>query len=64
MISQAVIDTVFNGHIHEPVSMHVASDDVIGINGVVRIPRKCSCGAVIELKHKMVDGISYMGWFE
>ena len=64
MISQAVIDTVFNGHIHTPVTHYIADDDVIGIDGNVRIPRKCSCGAVIELKHKLVEGVSYMGWFE
>ena len=64
MISQETIDAIFDGHVHSPTTHYIADDDVIAIDGNVRIPRKCSCGAVIEMKNKTVGGVLYRGWFE
>ena len=52
------------GHIHRPCTHYISKDDVVMINGDVRIPRRCRCGAVIEMKNKVIDGICYRGWFE
>ena len=48
---------------HEPVSHYIAPEDTVMINGTVRIPRQCKCGAVVEMATKTEDGRLYRGYY-